>query len=66
MLRSPSLIRRLTVQHQLRGYPSLTPQPPSWDRQYKVVTPLKSSLRPEVREGSSTGMRQEIDIRYVV
>ena len=32
----------------------------------KVVARLECSLQPDGREGTATGMRQEVDIRYVV
>ena len=38
----------------------------SWDRPRKVVARLECSLQPDGREGTATGMRQEVDIRYVI
>jgi hypothetical protein len=38
----------------------------SWTRPRKVVARLECSLQPEAAETTSTGMRQEVDIRYVV
>jgi hypothetical protein len=51
---------------KLRTYASFTYQAGSWDRPRKVVARLECSLQPDAGEGCSTGMRQEIDIRYVV
>jgi Transposase DDE domain group 1 len=53
-------------QTKLRTYASFTYQAGSWDRPRKVVARLECSLQPDAGEGCSTGMRQEIDIRYVV
>src|ERR1700751_5157366 len=38
----------------------------SWKRQRKVVARLECLLQPDAGETTSTGMRQEVDIRYVV
>jgi hypothetical protein len=51
---------------KLRTYASFTYQASSWDRPRKVVARLECSLRPDAGEGTATGMRQEVDIRYVV
>ena len=51
---------------KLRTYASFTYQAGSWDRPRKVVARLECSLQPDAGEGCSTGMRQEIDIGYVV
>jgi len=53
-------------QTKLRTYASFTYQAGSWTRPRKVVARLECSLRPDAGEITSTGMRQEIDIRYVV
>jgi hypothetical protein len=37
-----------------------------WTRPRKVVARLECSLQPDVGDSTSTGMRQEVDIRYVV
>jgi hypothetical protein len=37
----------------------------SWMRPRKVVARLECSLQPDGGEGTATGMRQEVDIRYV-
>ena len=51
---------------KLRTYASFFYQAGSWDRARKVVARLECSLQPDGREGTATGMRQEVDIRYVV
>jgi hypothetical protein len=51
---------------KLRTYASFTYQAGSWTRPRKVVARLESSLQPDVGDSTSTGMRQEVDIRYVV
>src|SRR5579859_3810713 len=53
-------------QIKLRTYASFFYQAGSWDRPRKVVARLECSLQPDGREGTATGMRQEVDIRYVV
>lgn len=53
-------------QTKLRTYTSFTYQAGSWDRPRKVVARLECSLQPDAGETTSTGMRQEVDIRYVV
>src|SRR5271157_306995 len=50
-------------QPKLRTYASFTYQAGSWDRARKVVARLECSLQPVAGE---TGMRQEVDIRYIV
>jgi len=50
-------------QTKLRTYASFFYQAGSWDRPRKVVARLECSLQPVDGE---TGMRQEVDIRYVV
>jgi hypothetical protein len=50
-------------QTKLRTYASLTYQAGSWTRPRKVVARLECSLQPDA---DHTGMRQEVDIRYVV
>jgi hypothetical protein len=52
---------------KLRTYTSFMYQANSWARPRKVVARLECSLRPDTGgEIISTGMRQEVDIRYVV
>jgi Transposase DDE domain group 1 len=51
---------------KLRTYASFTYQANSWDRPRKVVARLECSLQPDGGEGTATGMRQEVDIRYAV
>jgi hypothetical protein len=52
---------------KLRTYTSFTYQANSWARPRKVVARLECSLQPDTAEDvTSTGMRQEVDIRYVV
>src|ERR1700739_828182 len=53
-------------QAKLRTYVSFTHQANSWKRQRKVVARLECSLQPDEGGTTSTGMRQEVDIRYVV
>jgi Transposase DDE domain group 1 len=53
-------------QTKLRTYASFTYQAGSWDRPRKVVARLECSLQPHAGETTSPGMRQEVDIRYVV
>jgi hypothetical protein len=38
----------------------------SWTRPRKMVARLECSLQPDGGEGTTTGIRQEVDIRYVV
>lgn len=51
---------------KLRTYASFTYQAGSWKRPRTVVARLECSLQPDLREGPAPGMRQEVDIRYVV
>src|SRR6202007_1067221 len=51
---------------KVRTYVSFTHQANSWKRQRKVVARLGGSLQPEQSGTPSPGMRQEVDIRYVV
>jgi hypothetical protein len=53
-------------QPKLRTYASFMYQAGSWKRPRKVVARLECSLQPDAGETTSTGMRQEVDIRYVV
>jgi hypothetical protein len=53
-------------QTKLRTYASFTYQAGSWTRPRKVVARLECSLQPDAGETISTGMRQEVDIRYIV
>ena len=53
-------------QAKLRTFASFFYQAGSWDRPRKVVARLECSLQPDGQEGTATGMRQEVDIRYVV
>src|SRR3984957_8451788 len=53
-------------QTKLRTYASFTYRAGSWGRPRKVVARLECSLQPDAGEATSTGMRQEVDIRYVV
>jgi hypothetical protein len=55
-----------STQTKLRTYASFPYQAGSWDRPRKVVARLECSLQPDAGETTSTGMRQEVDIRYVV
>src|SRR6202050_3643520 len=51
---------------KLRTYASFTYQAGSWTRPRKVVARLECSLQPDAGGTTSTGMRQEVDIRYIV
>jgi hypothetical protein len=52
---------------KLRTYASFMYQATSWRRPRKVVARLECSLQPDAGDTpTSTGMRQEVDIRYVV
>ena len=51
---------------KLRTYASFTYQAGRWKRPRKVVARLECSLQPDAGETTLTGMRQEVDIRYVV
>jgi hypothetical protein len=53
-------------QEKVRTYVSFTYQASSWKRPRKVVARLECSLRPDEGGTTSTGMRQEVDVRYVV
>ncbi len=53
-------------QAKLRTYASFIYQAGSWKRPRKVVARLECSLQPDEGGTTSTGMRQEVDIRYVV
>jgi hypothetical protein len=53
-------------QTKLRTYASFTYQAGSWKQPRKVVARLECSLQPDAGDTTSTGMRQEVDIRYVV
>jgi hypothetical protein len=53
-------------QAKLRTYATFTYQAGSWKRPRKVVARLECSLQPDEGGTISTGMRQEVDIRYVV
>jgi len=56
----------LSRKEKLRTFTSLMYQASSWKRPRKVVARLECSLQPDAGETTSTGMRQEVDIRYVV
>jgi Transposase DDE domain group 1 len=51
---------------KMRTFASFTYQAGSWKRPRKVVARLECSLQPDEGATTSTGMRQEVDIRYVV
>jgi hypothetical protein len=53
-------------QEKVRTYMSFSYQASSWIRPRKVVARLECSLQPDEGGITSTGMRQEVDIRYVV
>jgi hypothetical protein len=56
----------LSRREKLRTFTSFIYQAGSWTRPRKVVARLECSLQPDAGESTSTGMRQEVDIRYVV
>ena len=56
----------MSRKEKLRTFASFMYQASSWKRPRKVVARLECSLQPDAGETTSTGMRQEIDIRYVV
>jgi hypothetical protein len=56
----------LSRREKLRTFTSFMYQASSWKRPRKVVARLECSLQPDAGETTSTGMRQEVDIRYVV
>ena len=51
---------------KLRTYASVVYQAGSWTRLRKVVARLECSLQPDARSDVAPGLRQEVDIRYVV
>jgi hypothetical protein len=51
------------TEEKLRCYTSFEYQAGSWAQPRRVIARLEASLQPNLKEG---GMRQEIDIRYVV
>jgi hypothetical protein len=53
-------------QAKVRTYKSFTYQASSWKRPRKVVARLECSLQPDEGGIPADGMRQEVDIRYVV
>ena len=55
---------RMSSKPKLRTYASFMYQAGSWKRPRKVVARLECSLQPVA--AGETGMRQEVDIRYVV
>src|ERR1700719_3463607 len=56
----------LSRKEKLRTFTSFMHQASSWKRPRRVVARLECSLQPDAGETTSTGMRQEVDIRYVV
>jgi hypothetical protein len=53
-------------QEKVRTWTSFTYQAGSWDRPRKVVARLECSLQPDTGETMSKGMRQEVDVRFIV
>jgi len=53
----------LSAKDKLRCYESFEYQAGSWSHPRRVVARIEASLQPDPKEG---GMRQEVDIRYVV
>jgi hypothetical protein len=52
-----------STEEKLRCYTSFEYQAASWSRPRRVIARIEASLQPNLKEG---GMRQEVDIRYVV
>jgi len=52
-----------STEDKLRCYESIEYQARSWSQPRRVIARLEASLQPNLKEG---GMRQEVDIRYVV
>jgi hypothetical protein len=50
----------------VRTHTSFTYQAGSWTRPRKVVARLECSLQPDAGETTSKGMRQEVDVRFIV
>ena len=53
-------------QEKLRTHTSFRYQASTWTRPRKVVARLECSLQPDLGGTTTNGMRQEVDIRYVV
>ena len=53
-------------QEKMRTYTSFRYQASTWTRPRKVVARLECSLQPDLGGTTTNGMRQEVDIRYVV
>ena len=53
-------------QEKVRTYTSVHYQASTWTRPRKVVARLECSLQPDLGGTTTNGMRQEVDIRYVV
>ena len=53
-------------QDKVRTYTSFRYQASTWTRPRKVVARLECSLQPDLGGTTTNGMRQEVDIRYVV
>jgi len=53
-------------QEKVRTYTSFRYQASTWTRPRKVVARLECSLQPDLGGTTTNGMRQEVDIRYVV
>jgi hypothetical protein len=64
--REPDCRAAKNRQPKVRTWTSFTYQAGSWRRPRKVVARLECSLQPDAGETTSKGMRQEVDIRYVV
>jgi hypothetical protein len=56
----------LSHEAKLRTHESFMYQATSWDRPRKVVARLECSLQPDPSGTGAGGMRQEVDIRYIV
>jgi len=56
----------MSTKAKLRTYASFMYQAGSWTRPRRVVARIECSLHPDVGDVTSTGLRQEVDIRYVV
>ncbi len=56
----------MSTKAKLRTYASFMYQAGSWTRPRRVVARIECSLHPDAGDVTSTGLRQEVDIRYVV
>ena len=55
----------LSTEDKMRCYASFEYQAKSWSKPRRIVARLEASMQPDDRDPRG-GMRQELDIRYVV